>query len=68
MNHTQEDKFMAISELGCITKCHCCSIYNVSIGPLTLRLNKKELHSLFYMLLKTLKSETKTPNYRKKGH
>lgn len=50
------------SEIGFITRCRCCGSYNLQLGALTLRFDDRELHSLFYMLLKTIKSGQKVSN------
>ncbi len=47
------------SEIGTITKCGCCDSYNIYLGNLTLHMNEHQLHSLFYMLLKTMRLENK---------
>lgn len=45
------------TEIGRINKCECCGTYYIDVGFLTIKMNRKELHSLFYMLLKALKLE-----------
>lgn len=45
------------TDIGRINKCECCETYYVHIGFMTMKMNPKELHSLFYMLLKALKLE-----------
>ena len=44
-------------EYGRVTKCNCCDSYNIYLGQLTLHVNEKQMHSLFYILLKALKLE-----------
>lgn len=57
MEDCKESSYIIKSELGFITKCECCDTYNVHMGALTLRFKDRELHSLFYMLLKTLRHD-----------
>ena len=57
INNCKESDFIIKSELGFITKCECCDTYNVHLGALTLSFKDRELHSLFYMLLKTLRHD-----------
>ena len=45
------------SEYGTITKCSCCENYNIYLGQLTLHVNAKQMHGLFYILLKALRLE-----------
>lgn len=45
------------SEIGAITKCGCCDSYNIYFGNLTLHMNGNQVHSLFYMLLNTMRLE-----------
>ena len=46
------------SEIGSITRCSCCDSYNIYLGNITLHMNEQQVHSLFYMLLKTMRLES----------
>ena len=48
------------SEIGSITRCSCCDSYNIYLGNITLHMNQHQVHSLFYMLLKTMRLENKS--------
>ena len=47
------------SEIGTITRCNCCDSYNIYLGNFTLHMNQSQIHSLFYMLLKTMRLENR---------
>lgn len=59
MEDCKDSNCIIKSEIGFVTKCDCCDTYNVHMGALTLRFKDRELHSLFYMLLKTLRQNSK---------
>lgn len=65
MEDCKNSNFIIESELGFITKCECCDTYNVHMGSLTLRFKDRELHSLFYMLLKTFRHNK---NFNRDSH
>ena len=54
-NALAEEMESVISEYGIITKCNCCDNYNIYLGQVTLHVNEKQMHSLFYILLKALR-------------
>lgn len=45
---------LSSSNIGSITKCECCDSYNLSLGPITLRLEHRNLLALTQMIIEAL--------------
>lgn len=54
LSYIERPSVLSSSSIGSITKCEYCDSYNLSLGPITLRLEHRNLLALTQMIIEAL--------------